>query len=235
MVLGKVYGILNSMNYSITVCALVSAFQCFVHLPTLLPSGSTRAAALAEKCGLSIWEWDCLICFLDRGHLVSWDCLQTEFMKLKLGEMGNLMTLILICCFSGFTLSFSVIGSVTNLTSSYWLLQLYVSCFLQPVFTQQQGINFEVKLLICLLFYNESHEFSPYVSPQSLHIPCACTAGNKTFGKVFPIVCLHPDTFWSSCSLLLIPPSIFKFEGNSQKFFWLVEIYTKLLRMHVQA
>lgn len=157
------------MNYSITVCALVSAFQCFVHFPTLLPSGSTRAAVSAEKCGLSIWEWDCLICFLDRDHLVSWDSLQTEFMKLKLGEMGNVMTIILICCFSGFTLSFSVIGSVTILTSSYWLLQLYVSCFLEPVFTQQQGINFEVKLLICLLFYNESHEFSPYVSPQSLH------------------------------------------------------------------
>ena len=54
-VLGKIYVIFNSVNYRIAACALVSAFQWFVHFPTLFSSEATWAIVLAEKYGLFMW------------------------------------------------------------------------------------------------------------------------------------------------------------------------------------
>ena len=48
-VLGKLYIIFNSMKYRISVCALVSAFQWFVHFPTLFSSDATWAIVSAKK------------------------------------------------------------------------------------------------------------------------------------------------------------------------------------------
>lgn len=124
MMLCKIYGILNSMNYSVALCSF-KVFMLFSAL-YISPPYSLRIS-LGCCLGKEMWT-------LHLGMRVSLFSRQRSFSKLrtvykqhlqneKLEEMGNVMTIFPICCFSGFTLlifsnCFSSWRNLLSLTST---------------------------------------------------------------------------------------------------------------------
>lgn len=188
-------------------------FSALYISPPHFPQGQF---GLSQRRNVGFQSGNKIVYLLSRQRLFSQlrTVCKHHFGNQKLGEMGNLIKSFLLAAFLDSPCVFSAIFSVTNLT--FHLFNCMSVVFSSQYLKNNKGIKHHIlelifsrdKLLIFLLFYTGYCEFPLYVSPQSLYIPQVCTTGNKNLGNIFPIVGLHPDPMWLSCSLLLITPPV---------------------------